>query len=522
MKNFGINSIKSFFKENYKYLIFFSLLAVLNTFFLCWSFSTNDLPFDASFIIILIGSIILEIIFCILIFISKKKEWKIEKTFLILGLIVGFIYVLALPVGRAPDEESHFFRIYELSTGHIVSDISESGKPGSIEASNIEIIRDFKENNVSYSEILDNLNVYPNNEDQTFVRTSAYSYNIFSYLPHTIGMIIGKIFNLPLLVTAYLAKMFNLVTCILILYFSIKYIPFLKKMVFFLAFLPITMQAMSSLSPDGLVISTSIALISFILYSTYVLKTKFSKKHLGILFLLCLFISMGKIAYAPLCFLLFAIPKERFKNNKNKLLTIFTIGLIVFLILLVWVIIAPSLQSSKDPSTQISLILSNPLKYVAILIRSISANASIYVSGFLSGYLEWFNIVLSPIYIYSNLVIFILLCNNASRSYTITRVFKNLSIVIFAAISLLIFTTMFIQWTKIGETIIDGVQGRYFLPIALLVPIWFFPIKKYNSKSSLAQYSKTLSAKFQQNYYLYGFLVFESVYAITAIACSHL
>ena len=521
MKNFGANSIKSFLKNNYKYLILFFLLAVLNIFFLCWSFSTNGLPFDASFIILLIGSIILEIIFCILIFISKKKEWKIEKTFLILGLIVGFIYVLALPVGRAPDEESHFFRVYELSTGHLVSDVTDEGKIGSTESANIEIIRDFKENNVTYGEIIDNLDLYPN-EEETFVRTSAYSYNIFSYLPHVIGMLIGRLFNSPLLISAYLVKLFNLISCILILYFSIKFIPFLEKIIFFAAFLPVTMQAMASLSPDGLTIALSIALISFVLYSIYTLKDIFSKKQLCLLFFLCLFLSMSKIAYAPLCLLLFSIPKERFGDIKRKILTIFAMGIIVFIILLTWIIVAPSLQSNGDSSAQISLILTNPFKYLAIIIRSISSNASLYISGFLGGYLEWFNIVLSPIYIYSFFIIFILLCNKENQLYTITKSFKIISIFVSIFITLLIFTTMFVEWTKVGETVIDGVQGRYFIPIILFIPTWFLPTKKFNNKLSLTHYSKTLSAKFQQNYYLYGFLVFESVYAITAIACSHL
>ena len=523
MKNSGTNKLKEFFFKNYKLLLLFCGLTLLNVFFLCWSFRTNNLTFGKTFIIMLLGSLLLEIILCLIILIAQKKSWKIEKTFLVLGLIIGILYVFALPIGRAPDEESHFFRVYELSNGHFVSDLSENGKAGSFEASNIEIIRDFKENNTTYNETIENLGLYPNEEEQTFVRTSAYSYNIFSYLPHVTGMTIGKIFNFPLLVTAYLAKIFNFITCLLILYFSIKYIPILKKIIFFIGLLPITMQAMTSLSPDGLVISMSIALISFVLYSIYTLKSNLSKKQLGLISLICLFVSMGKIAYSPLCLLLFAIPKERFGGKNKKILSILAIGTIVFMILLTWIIIAPSLQSSKDPSTQISLITSNPFEYLAILINSISANASMYLSGFLGGYLEWFNIVLSPIYIYTAFTIFVLLCKEASQSYSITKIFKALSIIIFTMITLLTFTTMFIQWTKVGETVIDGVQGRYFLPIALLIPTWFLSISG-NAKPSLNSQSQHPKhhQRIPQNYYLYGFLIFESIYAITTIACSHL
>ena len=318
MKISGTNKLKRFFKENYKTLILCCCLALLNIFFLAWSFGQNDLTFGNTFIFLLISTILLEIILCVIIFISKSKKWQIEKIFLVTGLIVGLLYVFALPVGRAPDEVSHFTRVYELSKGHLISDVNEAGKPGTMEASNITIVQDYRENNVTYYDILEDMSIYPDENNLDFIRTSAYSYNIVSYFPHTVGMFIGNTLHLPLLVTIYISKLFNMVTCILILYFSIKNIPFLKKMIFLLAFLPITMQAMASLSPDGLVTVSSVALVTFVLNSIYSFKEQFSKKHYCLAFIICLFLSMGKIIYAPLCLLLFSIPKERFGSTKRE------------------------------------------------------------------------------------------------------------------------------------------------------------------------------------------------------------
>lgn len=523
MKSFGISNIRLFIKNNAKSLVFATCLMVLNAVFLCINFKTNDLNFGKTFIFILFLSIILEIIFCIFIYVSKEKNWKTEKIFLVLGLLIGIFYVFALPPGRAPDEASHFYRIYELSNGHFVSDISEDGIIGTMEPSSIELLNDYAKNNVTYSDLIDNLGIRANEEEQSFVHTSAYSYNIISYLPHTIGMLIGKMFNLPILVTAYISKIFNLVTCIFILYFCIKYIPILKKTVFFLAFLPITMQAMASLSPDGLTTVMSISLISFVLYTIYSKRKKLSAKQLTLLFIICLCLSMCKIAYAPLCLLLFAIPRERFGSPKNKLITIMGFGLIISLILFSWLLIAPSIQSAYDSTAQTKLILSDPFKYLAILIHSISTNATLYLFGLLGGHLEWFDVNLSSVYILSAFAIFVLLCNKEIKNITTTKTLKTLSILIFTIITILTFTTMFIQWTKVGEIIIDGVQGRYFLPIALLIPIWFIPTKQTAGENqSCLLTKKQLSAQLTQNYYLYAFMIFESIYAITTIACSHL
>lgn len=511
----GLKNITTKYNKTHSRAIgFFILFSLLNIYFLFQTYPFNNHLSSPSFYLILIASFIIEIAACLIIKKSSDKSWPIEKVFLVLGLIVGTLYALVLPIGRAPDEESHFFRAYELSTGHLVSDVAESGSIGSNEASNIEIVRDFKDNNVTYSDLINHSGLYPDDTKQSFITTSAYNYNIFSYLPQVIGLWVGRIIHLPLLATAYLAKLLNMIVCILVLYFSLKYIPIFKDILFFLAFLPITMQAMASFSPDGLVIATATALISFVLYSTYSLKQSFSKKHYFFIFTICLFLSMSKIAYAPLCLLLFAIPKERFKTIKQKYFSIITMGALVLLILILWLILAPSMQSVSDSSVQISTILHNPIRYLAIIIHSLSANASLYLFGLFGGYLEWFDVTLSPLYLFPSIIIFIILCHNSYQKDSITKSFKYLSVLVSLLLVLITFTTMFIQWTKVGEIIIDGVQGRYFLPIILLIPAIFLHTKKPSARKSLP--------KPAPNYYLYAYLIFESVYAISTLICAHL
>ena len=315
MKNYGTKSkLIVFLKKYYKSILLFSCLLILNIIFLCINYEIKNLSFGKNTLFLLLGSVFLVILFCTVIYIAKKKSWKIETIFLILGLSIGLLYVFALPPGRAPDGSSHYYRIYEISSGNLISDISNDGAIGSMEPTSISLINDYVENNVTYSDIANDLDLRTNEDDKSFMHTSAYSYNIISYLPHTIGMLIGNLLNLPFLITAYSAKIFNLLACILILYFCIKYIPILKKVLLFLAFLPVTMQAMASLSPDGFTIATSISLISFVLFSIYSKQKKFSSKQLVLLFTICLCLSMCKIAYAPLCLLIFAIPKACFGN----------------------------------------------------------------------------------------------------------------------------------------------------------------------------------------------------------------
>ena len=75
---------------------------------------------------------------------------------------------------------------------------------------------------------------------------------------------------------------------------------------------------------------------------------------------------------------------------------------------------------------------------------------------------------------------------------------------------------MFITWTKSGEVIIDGVQGRYFLPIMLLIPLWFLPAQK-TPKNAITKSPTEVTS----NYYFYIFFIFESIYVISTMATTH-
>ena len=44
-------------------------------------------------------------------------------------------------------------------------------------------------------------------------------------------------------------------------------------------------------------------------------------------------------------------------------------------------------------------------------------------------------------------------------------------LLVFCVIVLLIMTSLYVQWTAVGAEKIDGVQGRYFLPIMILLPV---------------------------------------------------
>ncbi len=516
MKNFGakiLSFLKTYKKESCLILFF----TVLNIMFLGLNFAKAEHRFGKTFILLATISIVLEAITCFILFYAKKKNWKIEKLFLFLGLLIGILYVFAIPVGRAPDEESHFFRVYELSRGNFITAThTDTGRAGSIGPTNVdETVRQISTQNATYSDMLHYSTIQADESKEDIIITSAYGYNIINYLPQTVGMTIGNGLHLPFIISGYIAKLFNLITCIVILFFCIKYTPILKKFIFFITFLPSTMQSMSSLSVDGLIFAAAIALISFVLYARYSLKKPLTTKQLLLALTICIFLSAGKIIYGLICLLLFTIPKERFSSNRRKLMTIFAIGGITLVVTMVWFFIKPSSVAATDSAAQISAIINNPLRFGGIILNSFSTYANLYIGGALGQYLEWFNVVLSPLFAILFYTVMVILVIDARQTFRINRAFKNILVWSSLIIFLSTFVFMFITWTRTGETLIDGVQGRYFLPILLAIPIAFIASQKGKESHLIKPES------FGSNF-LYIIIVSESIYALLTIACSHI
>ncbi len=516
MKNFG-NKLKSFILKNKLYVICAGFLLLANIIILIAVYINYHSVLDDTFKIILTVSIILEIIMCFVLYIARKHHWRIENLFLVLGLSTGLLYAFAIPLSCVPDEIAHFFRIYEISDGYITTTVSDNGLfTGSVQPVNLQLtMSNLVQGKVKYSQIIEKLDYY-DEEPEDFAANSAGGYSIISYLPHTVGMFIGKTLNLPIIVSAYIARVFHLVTCIIILYFCIKYLPFLKFFVFYFAFLPMCMQSMASLSADGFLICCSFALITFVLHATFNTSFRIKPKHLLLLLLLCLVISLGKYIYSPICLLLFTIPKERFGNLTRKLITIFSLGIITVVSLLIWLRSVPALSSVTDTSAQINTLVHSPFSFIGILFKTIIVKTPVYAGQIFGRFLEWYTLVLSFAYVIPLFLCFVYIIIKERKNAFISRWFRILSIFAISFAVLASLLIMYIQWTPTDADVIQGVQGRYFMPLFLLIPIITFPAQK-NKKIT-----KNTSFPVYQNNYIYLFIIFETVYALSAAVCFHI
>lgn len=136
-------------------------------------------------------------------------------------------------------------------------------------------------------------------------------------------------------------------------------------------------------------------------------------------------------------------------------------------------------NSNASSTEQLKFILSNPLEYCMIIMRTLTQKGAQYIYQLCTGdeLMCHAKTTIYPIvsYIVSICLLMSLFVNEDSKALEINTLRKVWTMLIMFGTSLLIITAIYIQWTslagigKIGNEIILGIQGRYFIPVVALM-----------------------------------------------------
>ena len=82
-----------------------------------------------------------------------------------------------------------------------------------------------------------------------------------------------------------------------------------------------------------------------------------------------------------------------------------------------------------------------------------------------------FKFNLPNILFFISFAIMLILFAQRDETLKIKKIDRWIFVLVFFVITILIFTSLYMQWTPYGEEVVDGIQGRYFLPIMLLISV---------------------------------------------------
>ena len=425
-------------------------------------------------------NIVAVIIIAFFSFLGTRKKWKIEYQFLAMAIFTALIYLVTIPVGRVPDETAHYLRAYEVSEGHTLSEKSpEDGFGGRNMKSNI-IPADLSDpTTYNYFKLIENKDTtIDSNNSQWYSFWNTALYSPVSYVFQLPGILLTKLFTAKTLAIAYAGRISSMIFSILALFLAIRYIPVKKYLILLVAMMPVFMQEMISLSPDSLINALSIGIVSYAVYLAYNEQEKITNKQIVGMYLMSIVLALTKIVYVPLCFIFYIIPSRKFKDKKTYWKIMLSMSAVAIFLKLLWLALASGylaeLQVGVDSAKQVSNLLMHPFDYLFVALNTLIQYGETYIKTCVGSSLCWFDVNVNSLIIWVYVIVLIVIgkADNQDKK-VICNKDKYIMGGIFGVILALTATSLYVQFTKYNARAIEGIQGRYFIPLILVASLVF-------------------------------------------------
>ena len=430
--------------------------------------------------------LILFLVLSFYLFIIKKYE--VAKAYIPIAVILGITMSAVFMPHGIPDEPGHIDTAYQLS--NIMMGKGKAGD-GIVYKRKADVIQDDLlvnglESN-SYYQLKENLFKRPSDTELIPVVFDDAGRIVpdIVYLPMAVGITIGRLLGLSTLMTYYIGRMLNLLVFILITAFAIKLLPYGKNLVAMIMLLPISMQQASSASYDSMINALLILYMAYNLMLYY--NKKFRIKDAVVLLLLSGFIVMCKGGvYAPLCLLLIGLPyssfrlsdKKEAKEKPKKL--IFIISILAVAAVLISVLIYAGYPTFKTllvdgtirGETEIytfSDIMNDPETVLYMVWNTMVQRGGSLLAGLLGGRLSWLDVKGSWIFLIILGSGLLFMTNIEGDKLTVSTKEKSCIMISHVFVIILIVGSMIVGFTKLDSDVIQGLQGRYFLPVMPLL-----------------------------------------------------
>ena len=489
-----MEKIKKIIQNKYLYyIIAMMLFLLLSITDLRAKIGNQQMLFDTHQIVFITLYVVLSVVLLLVIKLKKIDNNNIHKFFFVLGLLLGILYLIASPLFTGSDEHNHYYRIYEISDGMLVTPVSNKTVGGKLPKSlySTFVNKDKEEINrnirIKYKDEIE-MSKYQLNEDEKIQYGKKYAteysntalYNPIQYIPQVIGFSIGKLFNLSPFYIGKLGRLFNLLFYIVICSLFLKKLPRLKTFATLVLLSPTLLSNATTLSADAFTNSLIFGFLVMIVNNCYDDRIIELKEKL-LYFILSILLASCKIVYLPLIFLLFILPRNRFKSSKQKILFIITCLLSSIAIGALWLKITEPYFDVYYVNTNLQKnnILNNIIWYLSVVVRTYFKQFNSLVLNLFVGdnmYHCQLNVYSLISMVYIVVVIISYFIKEEKDKYN--KVLKNwiqsvLSYVVMLVILALITTAIYVQCTAnfiaVNNPVVGGLQGRYYLALVLCV-----------------------------------------------------
>lgn len=458
------------------------------------------------------------------IFRKKSKTeagWRLEQIYPAAGLILGLLFLFVLPPLSAPDEISHYVSAYQLSSkilgmpsnapnGRVllrpqdvwVEDLDGVYEYEPDEAGNLKVVLESSEGSRKLGDPLDQ-SVYhliwelapdkqyePGRAEALEGKMVGSMYppvttTPVAYGPQALGMALVRAMDWGTLPLLYLGRLCNLVFFVFMTWLAMKRLPFGKEVLFGTALLPMTLHLSSSFSYDAMIMGCMFYFTAVCLDLAYE-KERAEWKDVAVLSLVMAAAGPCKMVYAVMMGLCLLIPVKKFGGWGRWFISAACVagawaGAMYLVNSQVIVSYATETESyvqwAGESGYSLSLLIHQPMRLIKIFYQTLLWQAQHYHLTMIGAYLGNLDPVLDVPYV---LVVLFTLCllglalRKPGESLFITGGKRLWVLVVCAGCGAAVMLSMLIAWTPLSSRVINGVQGRYFLPF---LPVLLLALK---------------------------------------------
>lgn len=390
-----------------------------------------------------------------------------QRLFVILALAGAVLFTFVTPPFQVPDEVGHFWRATSIAYGDVFPRIERTGGVSRVPQGFSTIVFVLWRNTAGARDVeitssqFRTARIVPLEAEHIATVTFPAGYTPVPYLPQILAVFSTRPFPTPPIITFYLGRLFNAIVYVALIAIAIRVAPSLNWLFAAAGLLPMALFLAASWSPDALTIATAF------LFTALLLRGARTSRDVIVLAICGAALGLCKPAYFLIVLLAFAVP---FASRAGRAIVL--AATLAGTALSMWNAsrafaqpIRPDVQLS--PSAQIACVRHDPTRFAVAFRNEIERQGFDYVQQMV-GRLGLLDVLLPRVIIWAEMALLLLCALSASPpgGVTVRAVALIISALTIAGIAL----SSYIGWTPPCASAIDGLQGRYLLPI---VPLAF-------------------------------------------------
>lgn len=416
----------------------------------------------------------------------KIRIGKWETVAFVCILFWGIIYSLVFIPFSAPDESAHFATAYQLSNQILGQEaVNEEGLV--LVREEDAVLLSYTLDDESYEQVFGRFFERDHSEERIGYGHRPMDVSRHAYLPQALGITAGRLFGLGQIAVIYLGRLFNLLFFAVCAALAVRLAPFGRMAFLGVCLFPMTLELVSSLSYDAMAIGLAMLFTAYVLHLAYEAEAV-KKREIMILGLLLGFLAPCKMIYIPLAGLCFLIPRKKFGSGKSYGLAAAAVAFcmaagVVWINLDKILVYFGGTEEAVEwaggvQGYSISYVLAHPLDGLFVIVNTMVRRFPFYIHSMTGGLLGWMQYETDEV-----LIVFFLFWTflavqpekgeEEKRPGEHAQIFSRSMVFAHRAVSLLLclFTVtaallvMLLSWTPLDSAVVEGVQGRYFLPV---------------------------------------------------------